>query len=156
MKSMILEKMKKYKIKEAMVTMINMYRAHLITKEKMVDYSKGKFADEDGDFKESVNDDLDSFFQKLQNGQLEEEEVWTFYLPMLTKEELKLVEQRNQQHLESYFWHYDGRNPDIDKEEMDKSESKSKFVRGACTRCTFMLTLKENTRKQKKKKCEIC
>ena len=149
MKEMILNKMKKYKIKEAMVTMIDMGRLHLITKEKMVDGSKGKFEDEFGDYKESVHDDLDSFFQKLQNGQLEEELVGTNYYPMLTKEELKLVEQRNQDHLESYIWHYDGKNPDIDKEEMDKSESKSKFVRGACGRYTFMLKLKENTRKRK-------
>ena len=79
---MILNKMKKYKIKEAMVTMIGMWRHHLITKEKMVDGSKGKFEDEKGHWKESVHDDLDSFFQKLQIGQQEEEEVWTYYLPM--------------------------------------------------------------------------
>ena len=42
MKSMILAKMKKYGIKEAMVTIINMRRHHLITKEKMEDYHKGK------------------------------------------------------------------------------------------------------------------
>ena len=124
-----------------MVTMINMERLRLITKEKMVDGYKGKFENEKGHYKESVHDDLDSFFQKLQNGQLEEEIVVTNYFPMLTKEELKLVEQRNQDHLESYSWHYLGRNPDIDKEEMDKSESKSKFVRGACDRYTFMLKL---------------
>ena len=117
----------------------------------MVVSYNGKFEDEYGDYKESVHDDLDSFFQKLQNGQLEEEEVLTNYYPMLTKEELKLVEQRNQDHLESYYLHYNGKNPDIDKEEMDKSESKSKFVRGACGRYTFMLKLKEteNTRKRK-------
>ena len=141
MKEMILNKMKKYKIKEAMVTMIRMYKMHLITKEKMVDGSKGKFEDERGYYKDSVHDDLDSFFQKLQNCQLEEEHVVTNYYPMLTAEELKLVEQRNQDHLESYLAHYVGRNPDIDKEEMDKSESKSKFVRGVCGRYTFMLQL---------------
>lgn len=157
-KSMILEKMKKCKIKEAMVTMIYMRRRHLITKEKMVDYSKGKFKTKEGYYKESVNDDLDSFLQKLRNGQMEEEDVMTYYLPMLTKTELKLVEQKNQEHLESYARHYFGRNPDIVKEEMDKSESKSKFVRGTCWRETFMLKVKEveKTRKQQKKKCEIC
>ena len=138
-----------------MVTMINMSRYHLITKEKMVDGSKGKFQNEKGWWKESVHDDLDSFFQKLQNGQLEHERVVTNYFPMLTAEELKLVEQRNQDHLESYIWYFTGDNPDIEKEEMKKSESKSKFVRGACGRYTFMLKLKENTRKQKNKKCEI-
>ena len=125
-----------------MVTMIYMVRWHLITKETMVDGYKGKFENEKGYYKESVHDDLDSFFQKLQNGQMEKEKVVTNYMPMLTKEELKLVEQRNQDHLESYWWHYHGGNPDIDKEEMDKSESKSKFVRGACERFTSILKLK--------------
>ena len=43
MKSMILKKMKKYGIKEAMVTIIGMWRWNLITKEKMEDYYKGSF-----------------------------------------------------------------------------------------------------------------
>ena len=38
MKSMILAKMKKYGIKEAMVTIITMERWRLITKEKVEDY----------------------------------------------------------------------------------------------------------------------
>ena len=122
-----------------MVTMIHMVRSHLITKEKMVDGSKGKFENEKGWYKESVHDDLDSFFQKLQNGQLEEGWVMTNYYPMLTQEELKLVEQRNQDHLESYMLQYFGGNPDIDKKEMGKSESKLKFVRGGCWRYTFVL-----------------
>ena len=33
----------------------------------------------------------------------------------------------------------DGKDPDIQKEEMDESESKSKFVRGSCCRQTFMI-----------------
>ena len=37
-----------------------------------------------------------------------------------------------------------GRDPDIQKEEMDKSESKSKFVRGQCWRETFMIYAEDN------------
>ena len=138
MKSMILAKMKKYGIKEAMVTIIQMTRDHLITKEKMEDYYKGKEATP-LTVKESVHDDLDSFFDKLQNGWWEEEEVLTYFLPKLTEKEKKLVEQKDKDHLMSYWWYVDGRDPDVSKKEMDESESKSKFVRGRCSRDTFIL-----------------
>ena len=140
MKSMILKKMKKYGIKEAMVTIIRMRRWKLITKEKMEDYYKGKEEDRDGDYKESVHDDLDSFFDKLQNGWWEEEEVVTYFIPKLTEKEKKLVEEKDKDHLMSYYWHAeDGLDPDVSKKEMDESESKSKFVKGDCNRQTFIL-----------------
>ena len=143
MDSMILAKMKKYGIKEAMVTIIWMRRWHLITKEKMEDYYKGK--DEDGDEhgEESVHDDLDSFFDKLQNGWWEEERVRTYFLPKLTEKEKKLVEQKDKDHLMSYWDHVIGRDPDVSKKEMDESESKSKFVRGRCWRNTFILKINQ-------------
>ena len=142
MKSMILNKMKKYGIKEAMVTIIWMERWNLITKEKMEDYYKGKegWGGGRGYYKESVHDDLDSFFDKLQNGWWEEETVWTYFIPKLTEEEKKLVEQKDKDHLMSYREHaYWGNDPDVSKKEMDESESKSKFVRGECYRRTFIL-----------------
>ena len=133
-------KMKKYGIKEAMVTIIQMWRWHLITKEKMEDYYKGKEEDKwTGDDKESVHDDLDSFFDKLQNGWWEEEEVITYFIPKLTEKEKKLVEEKDKDHLMSYMWHADGMDPDVSKKEMDESESKSKFVRGICWRRTLIL-----------------
>ena len=137
MKSMILAKMKKYGIKEAMVTIIRMERWKLITKEKMEDYYKGKQV-----YKESVHDDLDSFFDKLQNGWWEEEDVVTYFLPKLTEKEKKLVEQKDKDHLMSYIDHaLSGIDPDVSKKEMDESESKSKFVRGGCLRKTFVLKI---------------
>ena len=139
MKSMILEKMEKYGIKKAMVTIIRMRRHHLITKEKMEDYYKGK-EEKDGWDKESVHDDLDSFFDKLQNGWWGEEIVVTYFIPMLTEKEKKLVEEKDKDHLMSYRWYANlGMDPDVSKKEMDESESKSKFVRGNCWRSTFIL-----------------
>ena len=39
-------------------------------------------------------------------------------------------------------WEYiSGRNPDVDVEEMKKSDSKSKYVHGQCLRWTIPLTL---------------
>ena len=143
-KSMILKKMKKYGIKEAMVTIIGMWRDHLITKEKMEDYYKGKEETIGGYDKESVHDDLDSFFDKLQNGWWEEEKVITYFIPKLTEKEKKLVEEKDKDHLMSYWNHaLYGHDPDVSKKEMDDSESKSKFVRGRCIRNTFILKTKK-------------
>ena len=145
MELMILKKMKKYGINEAMVTIIRMRRYNLITKEKMEDYYKGKEENKvTGWDKESVHDDLDSFFDKLQNGWWEEESVYTYFLPKLTEKEKKLVEQKDKDHLMSYRWHADvGIDPDVSKKEMDESESKSKFVRGFCKRQTFILKINQ-------------
>ena len=59
----IVEGMTKYKIKKVMVTQICMSRLELITKEKVDDYCNGKMFE-----KESVNDDLESFFEDLRFG----------------------------------------------------------------------------------------
>ena len=144
MKPMILAKMKKYGIKEAMVTIIRMWRIHLITKEKMEDYYKGKNERGREHGEQSVHDDLDSFFEKLQNGWWGQEEVITYFIPKLTEEEEKLVEQKDKDHLMSYSYHaLGGRDPDVSKKEMDESESKSKFVRGRCWRRTFILKINQ-------------
>ena len=52
-------------------------------------------------YKESVHDDLDSFFDKLQNGWRNEEGVITYFIPKLTEKEKKLVEEKNEDHLMS-------------------------------------------------------
>ena len=78
----------------------------------------------------------------LQNQkEVKEEEVWSFFTPKLTNEELKLVQEGNEEHLETYVKYYDGKNPDVDIEEMKKSDSKSKYVHGRCHRLTIPLTL---------------
>ena len=80
----------------------------------------------------------------MQNGWWEEEYLWTYFLPKLTEKEKKLVEQKDKDHLMSYFKHaFHGKDPDVSKKEMDESESKSKFVRGICWRRTFILKTKK-------------
>ena len=54
---------------------------------------------------------------------------------------LKLVEERNGQHCSTYEDHFHESNPDIDLEEMKKSDSASKYVHGPCIRQTFYWTL---------------
>jgi len=128
-----------------------MYRRNLITKEKAKDASEGKLKnDEDWEDEEvSINDDLEMFLTNLLNSkEIKEERVWSFFMPKLTEEELKLVENKNEDHLNSYYEHYLERNPDVDPEEMKKSDSSSKYVHGCCRRWTFPLTLEKNRKRK--------
>ena len=67
--------------------------------------------------------------------------VETFYTLKLTNEELKLFQEGEKEYMNSYLDHFDGRNPDADIEEMNKSDSKSKYVNGDFRRWTIPLTV---------------
>ena len=58
------------------------------------------------------------------------------FKPKLTNEELKLVQEGNEKHLKTYCF----LNPDVDDEEMNQSDSGSKYVHGRCRRWTIPLT----------------
>ena len=121
-----------------------MWRRNLVTKEKVKKAYKGELRnDEDWkDYEGSFNDDLERFLFNLQNqNEIKVEGVRSFFTPKLTNEELKLVQEGNEEHLNTYSAHYFGRNPDVDVEEMNKSDSKSKYVHGRCWRYTIPLTL---------------
>ena len=60
----------------------------------------------------------------------------------LANEELKLVQEGNEEHLNTYLDYFFGRNPDVDVEEMKKSDSKSKYVHVNCVRWTIHLSLR--------------
>ena len=138
LKSFILEGMKKYKIKKVMVTIIWMYRQQLITKEKMLDYCNEK-----QDAKESINDELDSFFEDLRLGKEPEKFVNTYFLPQLTEKELELVEQKDENFMRTFI---NGQGADVKKHEMTASESDSKFVYTWGRRRTYTI---ENSQQQK-------
>ena len=124
-----------------------MYRGKLITKEKMKQAYQGKWKFENtSDYVAvSINDDLESFFENLQNQKtIKNERVRSFFTPKLTDEEMKLVEERNELHLRTYENYYHGENPDVNDEEMKRSDSKSKYVQGLCARYTIQLTLESN------------
>ena len=137
----ILEEMKKYKIETVMLTRIHMWRYKLITKEAMEKDCKGE-----NEIKDSVNDDLESFFQDLRLGKQPDEDVHTYFLPKLTKEEMELVERKDI----SYLKTFSDANPDVPEAEMKHSESDSKFVRGFCYRRTFTI---ENKSQQNTSHC---
>ena len=137
LRSIILNGMKKHKIKSVMLTSIYLRRWNLITKEEMESYCKGE-----KDEKDSVNDDLESLFENIRLGKEPDEEVYTYFLPKLTEEELELVEKRDP----SYLQTLSSLNPDVNETEMMLSESDSKYVRGRSLRRTIVIeNSSENT-----------
>ena len=123
--------MKKHKIKSVMVTRIYLDRHNLITNEKMESFCKGKKYEKD-----SVNDDLESLFANIRLGKEPDENVYTYFLPKLTEEELELVERRDTNYLQTFEW---GKYADVDETEMMLSESDSKYVYGQSRRITFVI-----------------
>ena len=158
LKKLILSRMKIYGIQSSILTGLQMYRRELVTKEKSKEAYEGKLKNEYlwENYEGSINDDLESFFNNLQEiSSLEEikgkkesleeikgkkEEVRSFFLPKLTKEELKQVEEKNLEHMLSYTW---GFGADVDPEEMKESDSKDKYLHGYCYRLTMVLNLDE-------------
>ena len=130
LRSFILKGMNMYKIKTVMVTILRMSRNNLITNENMKSFCRGEKLR-----KQSVNDDLDSFFKKLQLGHEPNEDVRTYFLPKLTEKELELAEKKDFNYFQSFSWS----NPDVDETQMKLSESDSKFVQGFCWRKTFTI-----------------
>jgi len=112
---LILEGMKEYKIDSVMVTSLHMRKLNLIRKEVMEKYCNKK-----EDRKDSVNDDLDSFFEDLWLAK--EPEIWnvTYFLPKLTEQELELVAKKDKNYLQTF----------VLSENLDVEESDSKFVNG--------------------------
>ena len=142
-REILLTKMKLYGIQSAALTYLVMERYNLVTKETVKKAYKGTMKNnEDWEyFKGSINDDLETFFINLQNKKsIKTEKVLSFFTPKLTEEEMKLVEERNEEHLRSYSrYSVDQKNPDVDAEEMKKSNSRTKFVHGGCLRETELL-----------------
>ena len=136
--------------------MMNMLRSNLITKEKVKKAAEGKLKNEniwkyyDG----SINDDFERFLINLQNQkEVEYEKVESFFTPKLTDEEMKLVQERKEEHLSTYFYCVINRlNPDVDVEEMKQSDSKSKYVQVNCHRTTIPLKPLKLEMKPKTKK----
>ena len=134
LRSVILKEIKKRKIQKAMVTLLYMHNKNLITKENMESYIDGKEMR-----KESVNDDLESFFEKLRLGQEPTESVRTYFVPKLTEPELKLVAKKDSNYFKNFSWTDQGFNPDVDEIQMKMSDSDSKFVQAFCWRNTFIV-----------------
>ena len=146
LKTILLTKMKKYGIQSSILTILQMEKRKLLTKEKAKKVAEGKLKNDPNDtewkfYDGSLSDDLETFSQNLlHQKEIKEEVVWTFFLPKLTEEELKLVEEKNK----DYMTTFQATSPDVDIEEMKLSDSKDKFVHTYCWRRTFLLSLEAN------------
>ena len=73
--------------------------------------------------------------------EVKDEVVISYFTPKLRNEDLRLVQEGNEEHLNTYSGYLYGFNPDVDVEEMKKSDSNSKYVHGRCWRETIALRL---------------
>ena len=149
LKEIILTKMRKYGIQSSILTMMYMVRRNLVTKETVKKAYKGELKnDEDWENEEgSINDVLESFLINLHyKKEMKQESVSSFFTPKLTNEELKFVQEGNEEHLKTYLVHFIGKNPDVDVEEMKKSDSKSKYVHAYCKRQFLELFKQANSK----------
>ena len=132
LRSLILDGMRKYRIETVMMTMFNLRRKELITKEKMENYCNGKENDKD-----SVNDDLERFFGNLRLEKPSEEYVRTYFLPKLTEAEMDLVDNKDTDYFDTLTGGLLFSN--VRENQMKQSGSDSKFVHGQCYRKTFTI-----------------
>ena len=109
-----------------------MARRELITKEAMEKHCKAEILSV---VEDSVTDDLESLFEDLRLGKEPNKIAATYFLPKLTKEEMKLVERKETNYLQTFWSQY----PDVPEAEMMLSESDSKFVYGTGWRTTFTI-----------------
>ena len=149
--------MQKYGIRSAILTILDMWRENLISKEKVkrkyrVAY-KAELQNKKRNFKNrlSVNDDLESFDNNLQNPHTKPktELIESFLTQKLTTEELKLVEERNEDYLELFFNYNCPGGGSFDKgsllfqKDMKKisksSDPDSTFINTYCRRRTFLI-----------------
>ena len=94
--------------------------------------------------KDSVNDDLESLFEKIRVGKEPDDWVQTYFLPKLSETELELVERRDANYFQTFIEESIGHNPDVEEAEMKLSESNSKYVKGSAVRKTYLIQNKSN------------
>lgn len=156
LQDIFLKKMRKYGIQSALLTTLCMLRKNLITKEKAKQAAEGKLKNDSiwKDYEGSINDDLESFFKNP----IEEESYYpykigenihfdnlkyvrSFFLPRLSEKELKLVEEKTNEHMKTF---QSKRFADVDHNDMAMSESTDKYLHGWCERTTIYLSLDFN------------
>ena len=140
MESVILQSLKKYGIKQATVNILNLIRYYLVTKETMKDICNNKSKRDKLDLvipKESINDDLEELIVNLRNQNLQSESKLLYFLPKLSDTEQKYWLE-DSDHLDEYkAFRIHQQDPDVPKEEMDRSDSKAKYCYSVGCKTTF-------------------
>ena len=88
------------------------------------------------DEKESVNDDLNWFFEDLHLGKEPDYYAHTYFLPQLTEAEIELVEEKDSDFIDTFA---QKTSADVKKTEMVSSESDSKYVEAWGHRTTYTI-----------------
>ena len=89
--------------------------------------------------KESINEDIESFFETLRQGKEITSCATTYFLPKLTEEELELVAKKDPNYLKTF---YARRWADLEDPRLSKqSSSESKFVHAKCLRKSYIINL---------------
>ena len=114
-----------------MLTILYMSKDKLITSEKQQEHYLDKT------YTVTITEDLECLLENIRLGKqllcMPYYFDHTYYLPKLTKREMRLVEKKNRSYLATFRF----RDPDVGEEEMKLSESSSKFVKGWCRRKTL-------------------
>ena len=122
--------LKKYQMESILLTNITIMRGHLITKEFMELFCKGKQVEE-----ESIHYDLESYIEAIKLGIEQADYVNTYFLPKLTQKELDLVAMKDPNYLKTF----QASNPDVPEAVMKLSESSSKYIYAYCWRRTIKI-----------------
>ena len=147
-KNLFKMEMKKRGIKQSMITFLFRWRYNCVTNEKNKEiYKQGGKVIGWNLVEKSIGDDLEDFLERIKNKKVQKEEtgpdgygVETFHLAMLTPNEKRKLEIQDQQYKGTFLDGFGGLNPDVPKEEMDKSDSTSKYALSDCRRNTFIIS----------------
>ena len=136
-KNIILSKMRQYGMQSSLFTTLWIIRMSLLTKERAKSANEGKLKNEEywQEYKESINDDLESFFNRTVNQEEFEEDILSFMTPMLTREDSKLVYEKDEDFIKKFF--YGSYDPFF----KEKSDSKNVYAHDRCFRETMRLSL---------------
>ena len=136
LESAFLDVLKNQRIKRASLNILRLFRYYFITKETMEGICKGiiikdKHGNDIG--KESINDDSEKFIESIQQQDLKSETKLLYFLPKISDDEKKYFPtedtfrndyiQVNRVTAAIEF----SKNPDVPPEEMERSESTSKY-----------------------------
>ena len=144
-------------MKKIYITFLTGRRNAVITKESNLEAYRGEFVEHNimsfpeshkkdivstSKPKFSVNDDFESSITLIQSGERLDQQIRLFFNPMLTPQQLNLLETKDESYLRSFGNYLYGNDPDIIQKELGKypnSDSKLRFVWCSCSRVSFYI-----------------
>ena len=158
--------MRRYGIRSAILTILDFWPVHLKTKEaviqKYLEVFKNQLKKENGknvSVKRILSQDLELLYNSLQNPERQPKTEYAniFWTQKLTKEELTLLENKNQDYLNTFSRYESGMHPsyfDGDMKEIEKSSDPESIFSWSCgyrTTIVLHVTLKSLEEKMRKR-----